>query len=147
MHRAQLSMDFLVIVIFAFMIFLEMFQVYTVETDSAKVIKGRVSALRVGSIIARTINEVAKANGTSALAIIPESLDTSDTYFVSINGAGRRVDIFWPISSNNTSVGVSILTSNITGNATSLNISKTVGLGQSVLNVTNINGAVNISRS
>jgi hypothetical protein len=142
MPKGQLSMDFLVIVIFAFMIFLAMFQVYYLETDSASIIEGRVSALRVGSIIARTINEVLKANGTSALATIPESLDTSDTYFVSINGAGRRVDVFWPISTQNKSVGVSILTSNITGLN---NISKTVGAGQSVLNITNINGVINIS--
>lgn len=147
MQRAQVSMDFLVVVIFAFMIFLEMFQVYALESASAGIIEGRVSALRVGSIIARAINEVLKANGTTAQATIPESLDTGDSYLVSINGAGRRVDVFWPISAQNKSVGVSILTSNVTGSATWLNISKTAGSNQTVLNITNINGVVNISGS
>jgi hypothetical protein len=144
MRRGQLSMDFLVIVIFAFIVFLSMFQIYADQTNYASITEGRVSALRVGSIIARTINEVLKANGTSALAVIPGSLDTSDTYFVSINGPGRRVDIFWPISSTNKSLGVPILTSNMTGLSS---LSKTAGSNQSILNITNINGAINISGS
>jgi hypothetical protein len=143
MRKGQLSTDFLIIVIFAFIIFLEMFEVYALESKSAGIIEGATSALRVGSSIARTINEVSKANGTSASVIIPESLDTGETYYVSIRAAGRRVDVFWPISAQNRSVGVVILTSNVT----ELNVSKSVGSGQTTLNITNLNGAVNVEVS
>ena len=136
-------MDFLAIVIFAFIIFLEMFEVYVLESNSARIIESKTSASRVGSSIARTINEVSKANGTSALVTIPESLDTGETYYVRIKATGRRVDVFWPISAQNTSIGVAILTSNVT----ELNISKSVGSGQTALNITNLNGAVNVEVS
>jgi len=134
-------MDFLAIVVFAFIIFLEMFEVYVLESNSARIIESKTSASRVGSSIARTINEVLKANGTSALVTIPESLDTGETYYVGIKAAGRRVDVFWPISAQNTSIGVAILTSNVT----ELNISKSVGSGQTALTIINLDGAVNIS--
>jgi hypothetical protein len=143
MRKGQMSMDFLAIVIFAFIIFLEMFEVYVLESNSARIIESKTSASRVGSSIARTINEVSKANGTSALVTIPESLDTGETYYVSIKATGRRVDVFWPISAQNTSIGVAILTSNVT----ELNISKSVGSGQTALNITNLNGAVNVEVS
>jgi hypothetical protein len=141
MRRGQISVDFLVIVTFTFIIFLEMFQVYALESKSARIIESKASALRVGSIVARTINEVSRANGTSALATIPESLDTGETYHVSIKASGRRVDVFWPISTENRSVGVAILTSNVT----ELNVSKPAGSGETILNITNLNGAVNVA--
>jgi hypothetical protein len=145
MRLGQMSFDFLAIVLFTFLIFLEMFQVYSLESTSARINEGKISALRVGSILARTINRISRENGTSALAYIPGSLDTGDTYYLSVVASGRRVDVFWPISTQNRSVGAAILTANVTGSATWLNISKTADSGQTVLNVTNINGVVNIS--
>lgn len=141
MRRGQISVDFLVIVTFTFIIFLEMFQVYALESKSARIIESKASALRVGSRVARTINEVSRANGTSALIAIPESLDTGETYYLSIKASGRRVDVFWPISVENRSVGVAILTSNVS----EANISKPMNSGETVLNITNLNGLVNIS--
>ncbi|NYZ78587.1 hypothetical protein H0N99_00390 [Candidatus Micrarchaeota archaeon] len=140
MRKIQISFDFLVIVIFAFIIFLEMFQVYALESMSARITESRISALRVGSRIARAINEVLKANGTNAVVTIPESLDTGDTYYVSVKASGRRVDVFWPISTQNRSVGVAILTSNVT----QLNKSKSAGSGQSTINITNSDGFVKV---
>ncbi|MCX6775912.1 MAG: hypothetical protein NT130_03640 [Candidatus Micrarchaeota archaeon] len=141
MRKVQVSFDFLVIVIFAFMIFLEMFEVYAVESSSARIRESMASATRIASSVARTINEVCKQNGTSATVTIPESLDTSDNYSLSIKASGRRVDISWPISSQNRSVGVPILTSNIT----EFNLSKILNSNQSVLTISNINGSINVS--
>jgi len=140
MRRVQISFDFLAIVIFAFIIFLELFEVYAVESSSARIREGMVSAVRIASSVTRTINEVCKENGTSALITIPESLDTSDTYYLSITASGRRVDVFWPVSSQNRSISVPILTSNITV----FNISKTVNSGSSNINVSNINGSISM---
>jgi len=141
MHKGQISLDFMVIVVFAFIIILEIFHLYVTETSSSRIIMGSISAKRVASIVARAIDEVSRANGTSSLINLPESLDTAETYYLTVKASGRRVDVFWPISSENRSVGVSILTSN----ATELNISKTVGSGETTLNITNLNGAINIS--
>jgi len=141
MRKGQISLDFLAIVIFAFIIFLEMFQVYALESASAGIMESKISALRIGSRVARTINEVSRANETSAVITIPGSLDTGETYYLSIRATGRRVDVFWPISTQNRSVGVAILTSNVT----ELNISKSTGSGQSTLNITNLDGEVRIT--
>jgi len=141
MRKGQMSMDFLVIVIFAFIIFLEIFQIYVLEGISARILESRTSALRIGSGVARVINEVSKENGTSAVITIPESLDTSETYYVSIKASGRRVEVFWPISTQNRSIAVPILTNNVT----ELNISKTAGSGLTTLRTLNLNGLVNIS--
>lgn len=141
MRKVQVSFDFLVIVIFAFMIFLEMFEVYAIESSSARIREGMASATRIASSVARTINEVCKENETNATVTIPESLDTNDNYTLSIKASGRRVDVLWPISSQNRSIGVPILTSNIT----EYTVNKTVNSGQSVLSIYNINGSINVS--
>ena len=141
MRKVQVSFDFLVIVIFAFIIFLEMFEVYAVESSSARIREGIASATRIASSVARTINEVCKKNETSATVAIPETLDTSDSYYLSIKASGRRVDIFWPISTRNRSIGVPILTNNIN----EFNLSKTANSNQSVLTIANINGSINVS--
>jgi len=154
MRKVQISFDFLVIVIFAFMIFLGMFEVYAIESSSARIREGIASATRIASSVARTINEVCKQNGTNATVTIPESLDTSDIYYLSIKASGRRVDVFWStnssqnISSSNRSIGVPILTSNF--NVTDCNISKNYPLnssnsGPSVLSISNINGLITVS--
>ena len=140
MRRVQISFDFLAIAVFAFIIFLELFEVYAVESSSARIREDMVSAVRIASSVARTINEVCKENGTSALITIPESLDTSDTYYLSITASGRRVDVFWPISSQNRSVGVPILTSNINV----FNISKTLNSGPSTINISNIDESISV---
>lgn len=141
MRKVQVSFDFLVIVIFAFMIFLEMFEVYAIESSSARIRESMVSATRIASSVARTINEVCKENWANASVTIPESLDTSDSYYLSISASGRRVDVFWPISSQNRSVGVPILTNNITGDTT---YTKIVNSSQSVLTISNIDGSINV---
>ena len=141
MHKVQVSFDFLAIVIFAFIIFLEMFEVYAVESSSARIREGMMSATRIASSVARTINEVCKKNETSATVTIPETLDTGDTYHLSIKASGRRVDVFWPISTQNRSIGVPILTSDIN----EFNLSKTPDSNQSVLAISNINGSINVS--
>jgi len=140
MRRGQISFDFLVIVVFAFIIFLEMFQVYALESRSSNIIEGKASALSVGSKVARTINEVLKANETSAVVTIPETLDTGDTYYLSIKATGRRVDVFWPVSAQNRSVTVPILTSNVT----EWSISKSLDSGETTINITNRNGTVGV---
>lgn len=141
MRKFQISFDFLVIVLFTFLLCLAMFEAYSLESTSARISEARISAQRVGSILARAINRVARENGSSTLATIPESLDTSDTYYLSVTASGRRVDVFWPISAQNRSVGVAILTANVTN----YNISKSAGSGQSTINISNINGMINIS--
>ncbi|MCX6776890.1 MAG: hypothetical protein NTY73_02905 [Candidatus Micrarchaeota archaeon] len=141
MRKVQVSFDFLAIVIFAFIIFLEMFEVYAVESSSARIREGMMSATRIASSVARTINEVCKKNETSATVTIPETLDTGDTYHLSIRASGRRVDVFWPISTQNRSIGVPILTNDIN----EFNLSKTTDSNQSVLAISNINGSINVS--
>jgi len=153
MRKVQISFDFLVIVIFAFMIFLGMFEVYAIESSSARIREGMASATRIASSVARTINEVCKQNGTNATVTIPESLDTSDSYYLSIKASGRRVDVFWSTNPSQNisswrSIGVPILTSNF--NVTDCNISKNYPLnssnsGPSVLSISNINGLITVS--
>ena len=145
MRKVQVSFDFLVIVIFAFIIFLELFEVYAIESSSARIRESVASATRIASSVARTINEVCKQNGTSATVTIPETLDTGDTYNLSIRAVGRRVDVSWPAPNPNRTVVTPILTSNIT---TDCIINKTLSgitLNSSVLNISNINGSVTIS--
>ncbi|MEM3690627.1 MAG: hypothetical protein QXZ40_02790, partial [Candidatus Micrarchaeia archaeon] len=141
MRRMQISVDFLIIGVFAFIIFFELFQLYYIETDSAGILESRASAMRIASIVARAINEVGKANETSMVVTIPETLDTGDTYHMSIKASGRRVDVFWPISTQNRSIAVPLLTSNVT----ELDIPKTAGSGLTTLRLINLNGKVNIS--
>ena len=141
MRRGQISFDFLVIVVFAFIIFLEMFQLYALESRSSSIIEGKACALSVGSKVARTINEVLKANETSAVVTIPETLDTVDTYYLSIKAAGRRVDVFWPVSTQNASVSVGILTNN----TTEIGVLKSNTSGSTSLNITNLDGFINIA--
>ena len=141
MRKAQISFDFLAIVIFAFMIFLAMFEAYAIEGSSARIRESMASATRIASNVARTINEVCKENGTTASITIPESLDTSDSYYLSIVASGRRVEVFWPISSQNRSVAVPILTSNINV----FNLSKTASSSISNLTISNINGSITVS--
>jgi len=141
MLKGQISIDFLIIVIFAFLIFLELFQVYYYESNSAMIIESKASALRVANIVARAINEVLKANETSMVVTLPETLDTGDTYYLEVKAAGRRVEVFWPVSTQNSSVAVPILTNNVT----ELNISKTAGSGSTTLRLVSSNGLVNIS--
>jgi hypothetical protein len=141
MRRCQLSFDFLAIVLFTFLLFLALFEVYVLESTSARINEAKISAQRVGSIVARAINRVSRENGTGTQVAIPESLDTSDTYYLDVQASGRRVDVFWPISSQNRSIAVPILTSNVTA----FNISKSVGSNQSTLYIANSNGFVNVS--
>jgi hypothetical protein len=141
MRIGQFSFDFLAIVLFTFLLFLALFEAYSLESTSARIIEARISAQRVGSILARAINRVSRENGTSTQITLPESLDTSDTYYLSVSPSGRRVDVFWPISTQNRSIGVAILTNNVTN----YNVSKPVGSGQSTINLSNINGLINIS--
>jgi hypothetical protein len=100
-----------------------------------------VSAVRIASSVARTINEVCKENGSSSLVTIPETLDTSYAYYLDVQASGRRVDVFWPISSQNKSIAVPILTNNIAA----FNISKTAGSNQTILVITDINDFVNVT--
>jgi hypothetical protein len=141
MRAGQISFDFLVIALFTFIIFLEMFQAYALESASARITESRISALRVGSIVARAINRISRENGTSAIVALPESLDTGDTYYLNVTASWRRIDVFWPVSAQNRSIGIAILTANVTN----YNISKSVGSGQSTINISNINGLINIS--
>ncbi len=145
MQRGQISFDFLVILVFTFLIFAQLFEVFALESASDRILEDKISAVRVGSMVSRVINEVSMVNGTSYLVAIPGSLDTGDAYYLNVTPSGRRVDVFWslsvPISVQNRSIGVAILT----GNVTAFNISKSAGSGQSILNITNINGLINIS--
>jgi hypothetical protein len=141
MRVGQISFDFLAIVLFTFLLFAALFEAYALENASARINEARISAQRVGSILARAINRVSRENGTGTQVTIPESLDTSDTYYLAVSPSGRRVDVFWPISSQNRSIGIAILTNNVT----SYNVSKSVGSGQSTINISNINGLINVS--
>ena len=140
MRVGQISFDFLAIVLFTFLLFAALFEAYALENTSARINEAKISAQRVGSILARAINKVSRENGTGTQVTIPESLDTSDTYYLAVSPSGRRVDVFWPISSQNRSIGVAILTNNVT----SYNVSKSVGSNQTTINVSNINGLINV---
>lgn len=141
MQRGQISFDFLIITIFAFILLLELFQVYLADASSARIIEDKASALRIGNILARAINEISKVNGSNTVVSLPESLDDGETYHVSIKATGRRVEVFWPLSEQNRSIGIPILTSNIT----ELNISKSANSGPTALYIVNLDGMINIS--
>lgn len=139
--KAQISYDFLAIASLILFVFLILFEIYIVEDSRARIIENIVSARRIANMVARGVDEVIQTNGTSTQVNLPETLDTGDSYFLSIKSLGRRVDIFWPISSQNSSLSVPFLTSNVTD----INISKTEGSGATTVTISNINGAINVT--
>lgn len=141
MRLGQISFDFLAIVIFTSLLFVQLFEAYSLQVTSARINEAKISASRVGSILARAINRVSRENGTSSVVTIPESLDTGDSYYLNVTTSWRRVDVYWPISSQNRSVGVAILTANVTN----YSASKTAGSGPTTITVSNNNGIISIS--
>jgi hypothetical protein len=139
--KGQIGYDLLVIVVFILFVFLIFFEIYILENNRIRILEGRLSAKRVANLVARGVNEVMQVNGTTLQVTLPETLDTGDSYFLSIKSVGRRVDVFWPVSSNNASLSIPLLTSNIT----EVDITKTVGSGVTVVNISNMNGAINVS--
>jgi hypothetical protein len=138
MRRAQISYDLLAITIFILFIFLIIFEIYIVESSKVRIIENSLNAKKIANMVARGINEVLLTNGTSTQVSLPETLDSGDNYSLSIKGIGRRVDIFWPVSSSNMSLSLPLLTSNVT----ELNITKTADSGVTVINIKNLNGLI-----
>jgi len=139
--RAQISFDLLAIATFTLLIFLIIFELYILESNRVRIIENRLDAKRIANMVVRGINGVMRINGTSVQVGLPETLESGESYFLSIRGVGRRVDISWPVSSSNVSLSVPLLTSNVTD----INITKTAGSGITNVDISNVNGAINVT--
>jgi len=139
--KGQSSADFLIVAVFALILILALITTYMEKLYGTNAVANRIGGQRLADHVARNINAVAfGCNGSKSTVSLPETIQGNTEYNISILSKGRRVEIFWYGRDASYSATSSIVTSNITD----VNKSLFIGSDAKEMNMTNINGRVEI---
>ncbi len=132
--RGQLSMDFLITIVVALVIFLFLMQAFETRQAGVREAQNRLDATHTAELVADSANAVLLAgSGAGALVALPSALQSNEPYTanVTVNATGpdvARIDVAW----SNGFVSRPLLTTRASGNLTP----------GGTVNITNTNGSL-----
>lgn len=139
--KGQVMAEVFIIGTLILILFLVFLAIYVDKAEGERIMRNEISAKRIAGELAMKIDAASRMNGTSVFMMLPEALDTGDSYNISVRSVGRRVEVMWAAKEGMRSEAIRILTANVSD----VDIARSLGSGERTLNITNVDGVVQIA--